>query len=459
MSGFPLALQLVVYELIPVLSGRLGGTDEVKIIDCEALPQRKGLKLWDVLEAENDPQLMVEPMMDVPGDMPEGWGVWDDEIADRTVAYMVRRLCGGQQFLKSAWRGGDAQEDFYNHEDAKALRKRKREAGAAKTGVIAEPLLVQRRLSAYFRKPALVDNVSNGEVVSRLVALEKTVTWLKRKLSKRRRLGLTPRKELMRSGKKLKMKESGISKGRKSEDVSEDDEDEQVGDPDDVGPEYRGEGDTDDEGDGSGERDDGRRFSDDDFMEEDGGIDGNKDNERTPPPEIDNDVNNENVGGSEKVNEDSHVSGEASESENEVAETEEAGGGDIAGAGGVDSSSSSAEPPPVLLPLAEGDGVPLQWVEKGATGLDGTVLYRATTSQTYYVADEVVDDGSGSVKKDEQVSNSEAVDGDEHETSRLDELIGNIVTQGCGTEVVLDHEGGKNEPEQEKAEAAKASFL
>lgn len=46
MSGFPLVLRLVVYEAIPVLSARLGGIDNLKLIDCETLPQRKGLKLW-----------------------------------------------------------------------------------------------------------------------------------------------------------------------------------------------------------------------------------------------------------------------------------------------------------------------------------------------------------------------------------------------------------------------------
>lgn len=61
----------------------------------------------------------------------------------------------------------------------------------------------------------------------------------------------------------------------------------------------------------------------------------------------------------------------------EVAETDvSGGGGDL---------SSSAEQLPVLVPLADGDGFPLQWVEKGVTGLNGTVLYRATTSSTYYV--------------------------------------------------------------------------
>lgn len=219
---------------------------------------------------------MVQPMMEVPADMPEGWGVWDDEIADWTVTYMVGRLTAGHEYLKSSWRGGDLKENFYNHEEAKAVKKRKREAGASKAGVVAEPLLKQRRLCAYFRKPALVDNVCDSEVVRRLVALEKTVAWLKRKLSKRRRLGLTPKKELMRSGKNLKRKESKMSKGAKDDDLSDEDEEEHGGGPLDGTPEERGDGDSDDEGSGSGKGGDDRRGIDDDVMEEDGGNDVNE---------------------------------------------------------------------------------------------------------------------------------------------------------------------------------------
>lgn len=52
--------------------------------------------------------------------------------------------------------------------------------------------------------------------------------------------------------------------------------------------------------------------------------------------------------------------------------------------------SSGEEPPPVLAALKEGDGVSLQWVEKGATGCCGTVLYRAITSNTFYVSEDDV---------------------------------------------------------------------
>lgn len=58
MAGLPLALQLVAYESIPLLLARLGGTDELKLIDCERLPQYTGLNLVDVLEAEHNPEVI-----------------------------------------------------------------------------------------------------------------------------------------------------------------------------------------------------------------------------------------------------------------------------------------------------------------------------------------------------------------------------------------------------------------
>lgn len=57
MAGFPLALQLVAYELIPQLLARLGGTDEPKLRDAERVQKHSGLTLSDVLEAEHAPEV------------------------------------------------------------------------------------------------------------------------------------------------------------------------------------------------------------------------------------------------------------------------------------------------------------------------------------------------------------------------------------------------------------------
>ncbi|KAL0872940.1 hypothetical protein Bca101_022645 [Brassica carinata] len=56
MVGFPIALQLWVFEAIPALLGRLGGDDKEKLMGYvgEKLPQHSGLGLTDVLDAEHD---------------------------------------------------------------------------------------------------------------------------------------------------------------------------------------------------------------------------------------------------------------------------------------------------------------------------------------------------------------------------------------------------------------------
>ena len=51
---------------------------------------------------------------------------------------------------------------------------------------------------------------------------------------------------------------------------------------------------------------------------------------------------------------------------------------------------SSEERPEVHAPLKEGDGVPLQWVDAGATAKSGCVLYKATTSKTFFVSEHEV---------------------------------------------------------------------
>lgn len=59
MSGFSLALHLVVYEAIPQLLARLGGTDELKFVYCEKLPQQIGLNLVDVLEGGSNHEVCI----------------------------------------------------------------------------------------------------------------------------------------------------------------------------------------------------------------------------------------------------------------------------------------------------------------------------------------------------------------------------------------------------------------
>ncbi|CAN6968526.1 unnamed protein product [Brassica oleracea var. botrytis] len=150
--GFPLALQLWAFEAIPVLLDRLGGDDSVTLLSYvgDKLPTHTGLVLTDVLYAEHNPKLTVLPMMEVDEDRDDGWGVFDCEIFDRKVAYMVDLLKSGHKFQKGEWGGGDASEPLYVHDPVVTEVKRKirklthkEEAGA---------LMKQRRLSRYFSR-------------------------------------------------------------------------------------------------------------------------------------------------------------------------------------------------------------------------------------------------------------------------------------------------------------------
>ncbi|CAF1926669.1 unnamed protein product [Brassica napus] len=146
--GFPLALQLWVFEAIPVLLDRLGGDDSVTLLSYvgDKLPTHTGLVLTDVLYVEHSPKLTVLPMMEVDEDRDDEWGVFDCEIFVRKVAYMVDLLISGHKFQKGEWGGSDVAEPLYVHDPTvtevkKKIRKltQKEEAGA---------VMKQRRLSS-----------------------------------------------------------------------------------------------------------------------------------------------------------------------------------------------------------------------------------------------------------------------------------------------------------------------
>ncbi|CAN6886258.1 unnamed protein product [Brassica oleracea] len=165
--GFPLALQLWVFEAIPVLLDRLGGDDSVTLLSYvgDKLPTHTGLVLTDVLYVEHSPKvsifylwifrkictcLTVLPMMEVDEDRDDEWGVFDCEIFVRKVAYMVDLLISGHKFQKGEWGGSDVAEPLYVHDPTvtevkKKIRKltQKEEAGA---------VMKQRRLSRYFSR-------------------------------------------------------------------------------------------------------------------------------------------------------------------------------------------------------------------------------------------------------------------------------------------------------------------
>ncbi|XP_013639277.1 PREDICTED: uncharacterized protein LOC106344442 [Brassica oleracea var. oleracea] len=172
--GFPLALQLWVFEAIPVLLDRLGGDDSVTLLSYvgDKLPTHTGLVLTDVLYVEHSPKLTVLPMMEVDEDRDDEWGVFDCEIFVRKVAYMVDLLISGHKFQKGEWGGSDVAEPLYVHDPTvtevkKKIRKltQKEEAGA---------VMKQRRLS---RPQAVAEHaLKEGDGVPLLYTKKEDVT-------------------------------------------------------------------------------------------------------------------------------------------------------------------------------------------------------------------------------------------------------------------------------------------
>ena len=104
--------------------------------------------------------------------------------------------------------------------------------------------------------------------------------------------------------------------------------------------------------------------------------------------EVDVGIGNENLPAeSEDVEAEDEEDMEDSVDEDEEEDEQEKG----SGAMDVEMEGMSyEEPPEVLAPLKEGDGVPLEWVDGGATAKSGCVLYRVTTSKTFFVSEDEV---------------------------------------------------------------------
>ena len=64
-------------------------------------------------------------MMEVDEDREDGWGVFDCEIFDSKVAYMVELVKSGYKFKTGEWGGGDAAEPLYVHNLGESEVKRK----------------------------------------------------------------------------------------------------------------------------------------------------------------------------------------------------------------------------------------------------------------------------------------------------------------------------------------------
>ncbi|KAF8083181.1 hypothetical protein N665_0789s0001 [Sinapis alba] len=181
--GFPLALQLVAYQAIPQLLKQVGGDDNTTLVDYrgKVLPQHAGLVSADIQRAEHDTGRF-----------------------DKKVDYMVKLLKEGHIFTKAHWDGGDAGDPLYVYSEKEINRKRK-----TKGAVVGGESLVlkQRRVSAYFKRGAFVDDEKYAKMEARVEELGEEVARLKGIVEKQERQ--------MKKLKKIRKGKSG-SKRRKS---------------------------------------------------------------------------------------------------------------------------------------------------------------------------------------------------------------------------------------------------
>ncbi|CAH2072062.1 unnamed protein product, partial [Thlaspi arvense] len=111
LKGFPLILQLMAFKNISSLPSLLKLSDEKPTLiqtHRVKLPKQPPLQMDDILRAEHDPKLVVNPIFSFEPLDDEGWAEWDDESKDAKVKFMVDRIDKGDTFSKHEWPGGDS---------------------------------------------------------------------------------------------------------------------------------------------------------------------------------------------------------------------------------------------------------------------------------------------------------------------------------------------------------------
>ncbi|CAN6846070.1 unnamed protein product [Brassica oleracea var. botrytis] len=152
----------------------------------EKLPTHTGLVLTDVLNVEHDPKMTVLLMMEVGEDREDVWGVFDCEIFDRKVTYMVELVRSGHKFKKWEWGGGNAAEPLYVHTPEE--RGEKRKVRKLTHNEEEGPVMKHRRLSMYFSRKSDGGGDKYEALLGVVEGIQKDVRRLNRVVEKQGRL-------------------------------------------------------------------------------------------------------------------------------------------------------------------------------------------------------------------------------------------------------------------------------
>ncbi|CAA7057505.1 unnamed protein product [Microthlaspi erraticum] len=125
LTGFPLALQLLAFRLVPNLLRKLREPQEqptMLAIVGPAIPIKGYISQNSVLLAESDPNLVVTPLLPIEDFDIAAVAQWRDEQVDSRVEYLKNLIGGGHQFQKQEWPGGEEKLPILTPKQPKSRR-------------------------------------------------------------------------------------------------------------------------------------------------------------------------------------------------------------------------------------------------------------------------------------------------------------------------------------------------
>ncbi|KAF3601081.1 hypothetical protein F2Q69_00037334 [Brassica cretica] len=134
LTGFPLALQLLAFRAIPMLQSKIHAPSNEQTIMDLTDPNHPSIELDSVLPVEDNPTLLVTPLIPVLRGPQPGWGLWSNEKTYDNLTYMEQLIANNHRFSKTMWPRGDCWEPVFTftptpeepvHKKHTVLRKRK----------------------------------------------------------------------------------------------------------------------------------------------------------------------------------------------------------------------------------------------------------------------------------------------------------------------------------------------